>query len=61
MKQEKIKKQILDLVEEYYDIAHAGKPFEDGDPVPVSGRVYDSEDVKNLVDSSLDFWLTAGA
>ena len=61
MKQEKIKKQILDLVEEYYDVAHAGKPFEDGDPVPVSGRVYDSEDVKTLVDSSLDFWLTTGA
>ncbi len=29
-------------------------------PVPVSGRVFDGEDVQTLVDSSLDFWLTTG-
>ena len=28
--------------------------------VPVAGRVFDAEDVQSLVDSSLDFWLTAG-
>ena len=29
-------------------------------PIPVSGRVFDAEDVRTLVDASLDFWLTAG-
>ena len=58
--QDQIKKKILDLVEEYYDIAHKKSPFKDGDPVPVSGRVYDSNDMKYLVESSLDFWLTSG-
>ena len=58
--QDQIKKQILDLVEQYYDVAHKKKPFQDGDPVPVSGRVYDSTDMKYLVESSLDFWLTSG-
>jgi len=60
MEDQKIKKKILALVEEYYDIAHKKEPFKDGDPVPVSGRVYDSTDMKYLVESSLDFWLTAG-
>ena len=58
--QDQIKKKILDLVEEYYDIAHKKSPFKDGDPVPVSGKVYDSNDMKYLVESSLDFWLTSG-
>jgi CDP-6-deoxy-D-xylo-4-hexulose-3-dehydrase len=29
-------------------------------PVPVSGRVYDADDMASLVDASLDFWLTSG-
>src|SRR5208282_5279196 len=29
-------------------------------PVPVSGRVYGFEEIQNLVESALDFWLTAG-
>lgn len=58
--QDQIKKKILDLVEEYYDIAHKQQSYKEGDPVPVSGKVYDSEDMKYLVESSLDFWLTAG-
>src|SRR5690348_17762243 len=29
-------------------------------PVPVSGRVFDEEEIQLLVDSSLDFWLTTG-
>lgn len=58
--QDLIKKKILDLVEEYYDLAHKQTSYKEGDPVPVSGKVYDSEDMKSLVESSLDFWLTAG-
>jgi len=58
--QEKIRKKILALVEEYYDVAHKKMPFQEGDPVPVSGRVYDSTDMQYLVESSLDFWLTSG-
>jgi len=57
---EKIKKQILNLVEEYYEVVHQTKDFQNGDPIAVSGRTYDSEDLKYLVSSSLDFWLTAG-
>lgn len=52
---------ILDLTGEYARRFHAPKPFVAGEsPVPVSGKVYDERDMRNLVDSSLDFWLTTG-
>jgi CDP-4-dehydro-6-deoxyglucose reductase, E1 len=58
---ENLRASIMDLVGQYSDLAHATKPFIGGtSPVPVSGRVFDSSDVKSLVDSALDFWLTAG-
>jgi CDP-6-deoxy-D-xylo-4-hexulose-3-dehydrase len=56
-----IKAEIMALVEEYCAVAHAPKPFVPGQsPVPVSGRAFDASDVKTLVDSSLEFWLTTG-
>ena len=52
---------ILDLTGEYARRFHATKPFVPGQSaVPVSGKVYDESDMRNLVDSSLDFWLTTG-
>ncbi|MDE1914930.1 MAG: lipopolysaccharide biosynthesis protein RfbH [Sphingomonadales bacterium] len=52
---------ILDLTEEYAKRFHAPKPFIPGtSAVPVSGKVYGASDMRNLVDSSLDFWLTTG-
>ena len=58
---EEIRKQILELVAEYSREAFPHKQFAAGEnPVPVSGRVFDGQDVQALVDSSLDFWLTAG-
>jgi CDP-6-deoxy-D-xylo-4-hexulose-3-dehydrase len=56
-----LREAILELVGRYHEIAHAQKPFAPGvSPVPVSGRVYDASDMKSLVDSALDFWLTTG-
>ena len=36
------------------------KTFEEGQRIPYASRVYDHEEMVNLVDSSLEFWLTAG-
>ena len=52
--------KILSLVKEYHDEFHAGKNFEAGDRINYAGRVYDHEEMCNLVDSALEFWLTAG-
>ena len=58
---ENLRDRILDLVSEYHELAFAQQPFVPGQtPVPVSGRVFDAEDMRSLVDSSLDFWLTTG-
>lgn len=55
------KRHILDMVKEYCDTFHnKKKPFEDGDRIPYASRVYDSDEMVNLVDSALEFWLTAG-
>jgi CDP-6-deoxy-D-xylo-4-hexulose-3-dehydrase len=56
-----LRARILDLVTEYHDVAFAPKPFVPGEsPVPVSGKVLDADEMRHLVDASLDFWLTAG-
>jgi len=55
------REQILDLVREYYDKYHAGKKeYTKGDRIPYASRVYDSQEMTNLVDSALEFWLTSG-
>jgi len=58
---EEVKKKILDMVEEYYRLKFGNKSFKPGsDYVRYAGRVFDDKELKNLVDSSLDFWLTSG-
>ena len=55
------RKQILDLVTEYHGAAFPIEPFVPGESrVPVSGKVFDADDIRHLVDASLDFWLTTG-
>jgi CDP-4-dehydro-6-deoxyglucose reductase, E1 len=58
---DELRQRILELTAEYYGAALTPEEFVPGQsPVPVSGRVFDAEEVKHLVDSSLDFWLTTG-
>ncbi|MCR5298467.1 MAG: lipopolysaccharide biosynthesis protein RfbH [Paludibacteraceae bacterium] len=61
-KKEELKQQILDLTREYYREVHGQKKeFKPGETfVNYGGRYFDDEEMVNLVDSSLDFWLTAG-
>ena len=54
------KADILALVKEYYKEHHVPKPFVPGDKIGYAGRVFDEREMVNLVDSALDFWLTAG-
>ncbi|WP_242964866.1 lipopolysaccharide biosynthesis protein RfbH [Scatolibacter rhodanostii] len=60
MSQSEAKEAVLQLVEEYWSQFHQAKDTEEPERIPYSGRVYDSAEMKNLVDSALDFWLTAG-
>lgn len=59
--EQQAKEQILTLVSEYCKTYHnKKKDFEEGDRIPYASRVYDEKEMCNLVDSSLEFWLTAG-
>ena len=61
MKSRNLKKEIFNLVAEYYTEKHKPKPFIPGETyIQYAGRVYDKKDIISLVDSALDFWLTAG-
>ena len=61
-RKEELKAQILELTREYYNEVHAQKKeFEPGKSfVHYGGRYFNDEEMVNLVDSSLDFWLTQG-
>ena len=61
-KKDELKAQILELTREYYKEVHAPKKeFEAGKTfVHYGGRYFNDEEMVNLVDSSLDFWLTQG-
>lgn len=55
-----LRARILELVHEFYQAQHAGRSFDPGsDPVRYAGRVFGGDEVASLVDSSLDFFLTA--
>jgi len=57
---QEIRKKILGLVSEYHHQTLKSE-FQPGKSnIPFAGRVYDEEEIINLVDASLDFWLTTG-
>ena len=61
MTEQQAREQILKMVDEYCGKYHNNKKeFTEGDRIPYASRVYDSEEMCNLVDSSLGFWLTSG-
>lgn len=55
------REEILALVGEFADRYRAqNEAFTPGDRIPYASRVYDRNEMVNLVDASLEFWLTAG-
>lgn len=55
------REEILELVKEYVNTFHnTKKDYKKGERIPYASRVYDEREFVNLVDSSLEFWLTAG-
>lgn len=58
---EEIRENIISLVQEYTEVEQSEKrPFIPGQRIPYCSRVYDAAERINLVDSALEFWLTAG-
>lgn len=58
--QAQLKREILEKTKKYYSIIHkTNTNYQKGSRINYAGRVYDEEELINLVDSALDFWLTA--
>jgi CDP-6-deoxy-D-xylo-4-hexulose-3-dehydrase len=56
-----LRDQIFAKVRELYELRYGQPSFVPGEtPVLYAGRVFDADEMVRLVDSSLDFWLTAG-
>ena len=54
------REEIKSLVQTYYKQFKRKKPFEAGDRINYSGRVFDEKEMMALTDAVLDFWLTTG-
>lgn len=59
---EKTRREIQDLVRQYYSEEERfhERDFQEGDPIKYSGRVFNEDEIVNLVDAALEFWLTSG-
>lgn len=60
MNEKKLRREILEKTKEYYKLKFESEKYSEGDRIPFARRVFDENELVNLVDSSLDFWLTAG-
>lgn len=60
MTQEQAREEILAMVGEYADRFHKEAEYKEGDRIPYARRVYDRDELVNLADSGLEFWLTSG-
>ena len=60
-KEEKqLRQKAIKAAIEHYKVKHKKKTYKPGDRIPYAGRVFDEKEITNLIDASLDFWLTAG-
>ena len=56
-----LREKIAELVEEYASITQSKQPFLPGlTAIPPSGKTLGAEEIKYMVEASLDGWLTSG-
>ena len=61
MASEELRKNVLRSVADYWtEVYGRSAPFRPGDRISYAGRVFDESELCLLVESALDFWLTAG-
>lgn len=59
--EQNLRSQVFAAVQNYYQFKFAPRSFVPGQTyIPVSGKVFDQDELIKLVDASLDFWLTTG-
>ncbi|MEM0465161.1 MAG: lipopolysaccharide biosynthesis protein RfbH [Candidatus Pacearchaeota archaeon] len=60
-REEQLRKEIFEKIDEIYKLRKENEKFIPGiTKINYAGRVYDENEIKSLVNSSIDFWLTLG-
>lgn len=57
---EEARNEILESVKQYYKEFMVKPEYKDGERIAYASRVFDENEIMNLVDSALEFWLTSG-
>lgn len=55
-----LRESVIEAAVKYHEVVHKEKIYTAGDPIPYAKRVFDENEIINLIDASLDFWLTTG-
>lgn len=55
-----LRESVIEAAVKYHEVVHKEKKYTTGDPIPYAKRVFDENEIINLIDASLDFWLTTG-
>ncbi|MDA8078180.1 MAG: lipopolysaccharide biosynthesis protein RfbH [Nitrospiraceae bacterium] len=59
--EKELRERVIRAAVQYYVFTHKkSESFSPGDRIPFAGRVFDEKEIITLLDSSLEFWLTAG-
>jgi CDP-6-deoxy-D-xylo-4-hexulose-3-dehydrase len=59
--EKELRRRVIEAAVAYYEQRHRPQqPFQPGDRIPYAARVFDQREIENLIDASLDFWLTTG-
>lgn len=59
--EKQLRQQVIEAAIKHYEVKHKkDNQFTPGDRISYGGRVFDEKEIINLIDSSLDFWLTTG-
>jgi CDP-6-deoxy-D-xylo-4-hexulose-3-dehydrase len=59
-KERKLREKAIQAALDHFHEYHAKSEYKRGDKIPYGGRVYDEQEMRYLIDASLDFWLTSG-
>jgi len=59
--EKELRERAIRAAVQYYAFRHRTTgTFKPGDRIPYAGRVFDEREIENLIEASLDFWLTTG-
>lgn len=59
--EQQLRQQVIEVAVKHYEVKHKKEnKFTPGDRITYGGRVFDENEIINLIDSALDFWLTTG-